>query len=132
MAYITQEQKKKIAALVAPILKKYGVKATFGINHHSTLSMTISAAPFDLIADFNNTPRNQNDRMYQPAKDYLQVNLYWFQEHFSGKTLQFLNEMVPVLFTDHWDKSDIQSDYFNCSWYVHLNIGRWNKPFQVK
>jgi hypothetical protein len=29
----------------------------------------------------------------------------------------------------NWDKSDIQSDYFNVGWYVDVNIGKWNKPY---
>ena len=32
---------------------------------------------------------------------------------------------------DNWDKSDIQSDYFNVNYYLHLNIGRWDKPFVI-
>ena len=30
---------------------------------------------------------------------------------------------------DNWDKSDIQTDYFNVNYYLHLAIGKWDKPF---
>lgn len=29
---------------------------------------------------------------------------------------------------ENWDKSDIQTDYFNCNYYFNLNIGKWDKP----
>jgi hypothetical protein len=31
----------------------------------------------------------------------------------------------------NFDKSDIQSDYFHVGWYVSVNIGKWNKPYEV-
>jgi len=29
------------------------------------------------------------------------------------------------------DRSDIQSDYFDVGWYKSVNIGKWNKPYEV-
>ena len=29
-------------------------------------------------------------------------------------------------------KSDIITDYFHTAYYIHLHIGAWNKPFQIK
>jgi len=36
---------------------------------------------------------------------------------------------MAVMNTGNWDKSDIQTDYFNVGWYVDVNIGKWNKPY---
>jgi hypothetical protein len=32
----------------------------------------------------------------------------------------------------NWDKSDIQTDYFNVGWYIDVNIGKWNKPYTLE
>jgi hypothetical protein len=32
---------------------------------------------------------------------------------------------------DNWNRSDSQSDYFDVNYYLDINIGKWNKPFQV-
>ena len=29
----------------------------------------------------------------------------------------------------HESESDIQQDYYNCNFYYHLDIGKWDKPF---
>lgn len=37
-----------------------------------------------------------------------------------------------IMSREHWDKSDSMTDYFYCNFYRHLNIGKWDKPYQVK
>lgn len=32
----------------------------------------------------------------------------------------------------HWDESEIQTDYFCCNFYMHVAIGKWDKPYMVK
>jgi hypothetical protein len=34
--------------------------------------------------------------------------------------------------TGNHDRSDIQSDYFDVGWYVDVNIGSWNRPYEVE
>jgi hypothetical protein len=62
---------------------------------------------------------------------YEQVNPYHYNEHFDGIALAFLEEVMPVMNDGNYDKSDIQTDYFNVGWYVDVNIGQWNKPYTV-
>jgi hypothetical protein len=42
-----------------------------------------------------------------------------------------MQEVFAEMNDGNWDKSDIQSDYFNVGWYVDVNIGRWNKPYAL-
>lgn len=135
MAYVSQEMKAKIAPTVKALLKKYGLKGSLSVNHHSTLVLTVSSGKIDFIKNYNETVSVQpkyNDRPFQPAKDYIQVNTYWCHEHFSDKAAEFLVAAVQALKgPDYFDHSDIQTDYFHCSHYVSINIGRWNKPYTV-
>lgn len=45
---------------------------------------------------------------------------------------QVMEKATLILATQHWDKSDIQSDYFCCNYYMHVELGKWDKPYTVK
>jgi hypothetical protein len=36
-----------------------------------------------------------------------------------------------IINRDNWDNSDAQTDYFDVNYYVHLNVGQYDKPFKV-
>lgn len=137
MAYVSQETKAKIVASVKPILKKYGLSGTFSVRHHSTLVLTIKSGKIDFIGNFNSTveraPRPAH-LPFQPAKDHIDVNPYWFHEHFSGKAKSALTEIFAAIKKggSWYDESDIQTDYFNTAFYIDVNVGKWNKPYEVK
>ena len=122
MAYINQDMKKRIAANLKPILKKYGIKGTLAIRNHSTICLNIKSGRIDFFADYG-------DR--EDARKFgIDVNPYWFHEHFTGKSKQFLTEAFRALKSANWyDESDIQTDYFNTAYYFRINVGKWNKPY---
>jgi hypothetical protein len=130
MAYVSQELKAKIAPKIKAICKKYGVKASLAVNNHSTLVLNVKEGKVDFITDFNEN--NHNSPRFEPATGSIQVNPYWYKEHFGGDAYHFLSEVIPEMNAGNWDKSDIQTDYFNVGWYISVNIGKWNKPYQVK
>jgi hypothetical protein len=132
MPYVSQEKKAQIVAAAKPILKKYGLKATFSVGNGSTLYLNISQGPIDFIANYNKTMTSKPYGLpsyWSPAKDNKSISESWYQEQFSGVALDFLNEIWPVLMDGNWDKSDIQSDYFDVGWYCYINVGKWNKPY---
>ena len=121
MAYVSQELKAKIAPKVKAILKKYKVKGSLAVNHHSTLVLNIREGALDMYKDYAKTE--------DAAKFGIQVNPYWYKDHFEGRTRAFLAEVIPAMNEGNFDKSDIQSDYFHVGWYVSVNIGKRNKPY---
>jgi hypothetical protein len=138
MAYMNQERKAKIVAAVKPILAKYGVKATFAVRNHSTICLNIKSGKIDFIENFIQTDIDKPyaKTMSQDQIDYIRknkmidVNPYWFQEHFSGKAKAFLTEVFKAMKSADWfDHSDVQTDYFNTAYYVDVNIGAWDKPY---
>jgi hypothetical protein len=140
MAYMNQERKALIAPVVKAILKKYKVKGSLSVRNHSTLVLNIKSGSIDFIENFINTGSDKSyvSQMSQDQVDYLRksqsvdVNPYWYHEHFSGKAKQFLREVLTAMNDGNWDKSDIQTDYFNVGWYVDVNVGRWNKPYVLE
>jgi hypothetical protein len=121
MAYVSQELKAKIAPKVKAILKKYKVKGSLAVNNHSTLVLNIREGALDMYKDYGNTE--------DATKFGIQVNPYWYKDHFNGRTRAFLAEVIPAMNDGNWDKSEAQIDYFNVGWYVSVNIGKWNKPY---
>lgn len=115
MAWMNQEKKAKIAAELKKVVPK-SWKYSLAVRNHSTLTMTIRSAPIDL-AD---------------GKDYVQVNEYWLDRQFSGDLLVQFVKIRNALNTGNYDHSDIQSDYFCVGHYINIQIGDWNKPFEVK
>ena len=135
MAYMNQEKKAKIVSAVKPILKKYGVKATFAVRNHSTICLNVKAGNIDFIENYIQTgQRMSEDQVAFIRKNKsIDVNPYWFQDHFSGKAKSFLSEAFTAMKSagNWYDRSDAQTDYFDTAYYVDVNIGSWNKPYEV-
>ena len=135
MAYMSQEKKAKIAPKIKAILAKYKVKGSLSVRNHMTLCLTLKSGAIDFIANSNKVCGNdfyQVARGFTPnTRGYDDVNPYHFQNHYDGDARAFLTEVLAVMNDGNWDKSDIQSDYFNVGWYVDVNIGAWNKPYTV-
>lgn len=131
MAYMNQQKKAALAPAVKAALKKYGVKGSLAVNNHSTLVLNIKSGSIDFIGNYNETVGNQPGgfRLGSPAKEYIQVNKYWFHEHFTGKAKNFLSEVLTAMNVGNHDNSDAQIDYFDVGWYINVNIGKWNSPY---
>ena len=138
--YMSQERKQSLTPAIKAVLKKYGVKASIAVRNHSTLVVNIKSGSIDFIENFIQTDASvlHGRKMAQEQIDYirknksLDVNPYWYKEHFSGKAKAFLMELLPAMNAGNHNNSDIQSDYFDVGWYVDVNIGKWNKPYIVE
>ena len=135
MAYVSQELKSKLSPAIKAVCKKYGVKASIAVRNHMTLCLNIKSGSIDFIGNSNRVcgaDFYQVSRGFTPnTSGYDQVNPYHFQSHYDGDAKAFLSEVLAVMNDGNWDKSDIQTDYFNVGWYVDVNIGSWNKPYSV-
>ena len=135
MAYMSQERKKEIHAKIKPILRKYGMKGSMAVRTHSTLVLNLKSGKVDFAADLNRERVDIMGNMARPAeeirKNYqMDINPFWYQEHFTGIAKAFLTEIFAEMNKGNHDRSDIQSDYFDVGWYVDVNVGNWNKPYE--
>ena len=113
MAYISQKDKKELAPGIKAVLKKYGMKGSIAIKHHSSLVVNLQSGPIKFDMD-----------------GYTSVNVYHIDKHYTGRTKDFLNELVTAMKGTKWfDKSDIMTDYFHTAYYIDINVGKWNKPY---
>jgi len=117
MAYVSQADKAKLAPAIKAVLKKYNIKASISVRHHSTLVVTIKSGNinFDMNGD-----------------SYAQVNTYWIDTHYEGVARNFLNELKAAMEgPSFYNNDDAMTDYFNRSHYTDINIGQWNKPYAL-
>ena len=141
MAYVSQELKSKLSPKIKAICKKHGVKASIAVRHHSTLVLNVKSGKIDFIENYIKTDADKiaankmsADTIAHIRKNQsLDVNTYWAHEHYSGKARQFLTEMIAAMKgPDFFDETDAQVDYFHCSHYIDINIGKWDKPYIVE
>ena len=124
MAYMNQEKKAIIAAKLKPVLKKYGVKGTLSVRNHMAIVLNVKAGKVDFFTDYG----DREDAL----KFGIQVNPYWFQDHFTGKSKKFLAEAFDAMKSaGYYNNSDAQIDYFDTAYYFDINIGKWNKPYEL-
>lgn len=133
MAYVSQDKKKSLSPAIKAILKKHGLKGSLSVRHHSALVLTVKSGKIDFIGNYNAiaSKKLRPDHLpFHPVTDNMNVNVYWYHEQFDGKALEFLKEVIPAMKgPEYFDHSDIQSDYFHCSHYFDVQIGKWDKPY---
>lgn len=140
MAYINKTEVQAKSQKLKVLNKEYGVKSTFSGSNSSSLLLTISSSSIDFVGNHIAMLKiaKANGRIYYPIEStieglkisgYIQVNNYWLKDNFSGIALEYLEKAYRIMLEGHWDKSDIQTDYFNCAWYNNIHVGRWNKPY---
>lgn len=116
MAYMSQERKKELAPAIQAICKKYGIKATLGVHHYSTLVLNIKSGSIDFVSDC-------------VGNFSYQVNEYHIKNHYSGNAKDFLLEVSNAMMVGNHNNSDYQTDYFDIGWYTDINIGSWDKAY---
>jgi hypothetical protein len=140
MAYMNQQKKATIVANLKPVLKKYGLKGTFSVRNHMTICLTITSGPIDFVENFIQTDINSSSGKkisvgeidYIRKNSALDINPYWYHNHFTGKALDALTEIIKGMYSaGYYDNSDIQSDYFDTAYYIDVNVGTWNRPYTV-
>ena len=126
MAYVSQADKKKLAPAVKAVLKKYNMKGSIAVRHHSTLVCNIKSGPLDILGAL---PVSE----YGP-RDYVQVNPYWIAENYDNETVvAFLTELKSAMEgPEFFCEDDSMTDYFHRSHYVDINVGKFNQPYVLQ
>jgi len=140
MAYISQQEKKELAPAIKAVLKKYGVKGSIAINHHSSLVVNIKSG----VLDFLGASQKYNDHRAEWRGEapynvggYLQVNTswceQWMEEIGETKIAKFYGDLIKAMKGTRWyNNSDIMTDYFDYAYYIDINVGKWNKDYVLE
>lgn len=121
MAYMDQEKKKAIAAAlkkVVPATWKYSLR----VRHHSTIVMTVTAAPLDFS--------DKVDWYEGKVRETLEINAYHFERHIICDEFRAtVRAIMDCLNLDNFNNSDTQTDYFHVGHYVDFSFGAYGRPY---
>lgn len=132
MAYMNQAKKKIIKANLDKVLKPLGIKYSLRVDNHMAIQCTIRSGSVDFIGNMKSMLKGDQFRL-TTDRGYIQVNPYWYNEHFTGDAREIINKVIDGLMSaDYYDRSDAQVDYFDTAYYMHLNIGDWDKPYKLE
>ena len=129
---MNQDKKKLIKAALDKVLKSRGIKYSLRVRNNMSINCTIQAAPIDFLGNFKATTGDLFKTISGRDPESLPVNLYWINDHFTGEAAQVLSEAAEALkAAGYYDNSNAQIDYFETAYYMHLNIGQYDKPFKL-
>lgn len=153
---------KDIAATVRAELKKQLPEWKFSVTVHSysggsSITLALMQGPEQVVeAQYNHIhrfPQPGEETRFKipyteekPFSGYAQLNHYQLMEnrederglrlnngeYLTEKGWEVMQIATRILSAEHYDYSESQADYFCTNFYRHVNIGRWNKPYQVK
>lgn len=138
MAYVSEEVITKARTALKALNKEYGVKSTLSGKGGLCLNLTIAESSIDFLNNYCETIASkrihrdvQQTIGWVKLEQNVNINHYYLDTQFTGKALEYLEKAKEIMYVDHWDESDSQSDYFHCSYYIDMRVGRWNKGFKL-
>jgi len=145
MAFMNQVQKRLIADALKKVVPK-DWKYTLAVRHHTTIVMTIRAAPVNFMQMEANRLRTELRRghsyvdpnhiaayvgeLERGEVEYFQLNEFQVATQFPGEIGATFAKIVAALNTGNHDNSDLMTDYFDVGHYISLRIGDYGKPFR--
>ena len=133
MAYMNQEKKRYLAPGIKKVLKKYGLRGSIGVRHYSGIVVNIWEGPIDFINNWK--PNTVSAERNATVQNYIQVNEHWLDENYTGIAQKCLKELSLAMngckeIQNH-DNCDYYTDYFDVGWYTYINVGQWDKHYQL-
>lgn len=119
MAYMNKELKAALVVEVKKVLPK-NWKASFSIKNYSTIVMTISKADFDISIFGEEAAKYGYDSFSHRLKNTS-----------DERVNEILAKVYAALNGKNYDKSDVMTDYFETGYYVRINIGTYEKNYEM-
>ena len=110
MAYMNVERKNQLAPGIKKVLAEYGMKGTIAKDDYA-LNVNLKSGPIDFGTD--------------------SVNEYHIASHFTGVAKEFLLKLKDAMMIGNHNNSRIEIDYFDVGWYIKINVGKWDKAYEV-
>lgn len=134
------ETRNELTANIRAALKKEYPEWKFSVTHSNGSSRSVTVAlmsgPRDVYVKNELTPGNtQVNHYYIDHYSQAYANEWPQLPHhviLTDEAVTMLKRVSEISNKTNWNRSDIQSDYFDVNFYFHLDIGKWDKPYTVK
>jgi hypothetical protein len=118
----TSKDIKEIAKILRQRLKKEFPASKFSVTierYSMGQSMSIALLESDVQV------------MKDPLAKHEQVNQYYIKDSdlWTDKGKELLQKVYQMASGFNYDDSDSMIDYFDTNFYLHLSVGKWDKPF---
>lgn len=117
MAYISAEQTRQIKKN----LKKEFPNVKFSVTNHNFTSVSVRIMESDI--DFSDIMSGCSG-----VGGEMSINHYHLYNY--GKHEPMFRKIVDIINVGNHNNSRPEIDYFDVGWYIHLNIGKWDKPYK--
>lgn len=137
MAYISTDDVKHIRNELKKELPQY--KFSVVRDHHSSVTISLMKGPafndYEYFDRYNNVTKTAN----LSDGEHHQINQYHLEDFYGKENAEILSKIDTISRTAPaknggkvwYNDSDIQTDYFDIAYYVHISVGKWNKPYEV-
>ena len=133
-AYVSKADTQRVRQL----LKQEFPNLKFSVvKDGGRMSVSIMAGDIDFSDINDDVPRTKRywERWGNPKPVFdgkLDINQYHL-DGYNPKYTPLFEKIVSIMKGEDWfDHSDSQTDYFHTAYYIDLNIGKWNKPYEYK
>ena len=137
MAFISAEDVKHIRNELKKELPQY--KFSVVRDHHS--SVTISLMKCHAFKDHEYFDRYAQETKIGNLSDgeHHQINQHWLEEFYGKENAKILDKIHVIAKTAPaknggkvwYNDSDAMIDYFDIAYYIHINVGKWNKQYEI-
>ena len=136
MAYISTDDVKHIRNTLKKELPQY----KFSVVRDHTSSVTIALMKGPAFKDFEYFDRYAHETKIGTLNDgHHQINQYHLEDFYVKENAKVLDKIHSIALTAPaknggkvwYNNSDAMIDYFDTAYYVHIEVGKWNKPYEV-
>ncbi len=137
MAYISTDDVKHIRNTLKKELPQY--KFSVVRDHTSSVTIALMKGPafndYEYFDRYNNVTKTAN----LSDGEHHQINQYHLEDFYGKENAEILSKIDTISRTAPaknggkvwYNDSDIMTDYFDIAYYVHISVGKWNKPYEV-
>ena len=135
MAYIDT---KDVKAIREALKAEFGKDFKFSVTreHFSSVRISVMSGVENFYDGSMNTTDKYNGRVHE-FDGYEQINHY--HTHFYGKHEALFTKISEIAHTapglaggkKYFCEDDAMTDYFSRAYYVSINVGKWDKPYEI-
>ena len=139
MAYISTEEVKAVRVALKESFKNK-IKFSVRREHYSSLNVSIISGEINFFdGSLDRKDKYNPEASAHKFDGYEQINEYYPENY--GKHSELFKKIVEIMKTapanikggrSWYDNSYAMTDYFDTAYYTHLNIGKWDKPYEYK
>ena len=137
MAYISTDDVKHIRNTLKKELPQY----KFSVVRDHTSSVTIALMKGPAFKDYEYFDRYAQETKIGNLSDgeHHQINQHWLEEFYGKENAKILDKIHVIAKTAPaknggkvwYNDSDAMIDYFDIAYYIHINVGKWNKQYEI-